>query len=127
MDPRTWEAPLAVILVALWVIVMLRANGTYWLGRLAINRGEIHPRLEKSLTGEAMNRAHRLSTRFGIFAVPLCFLTVGIQTAVNFSAGFTRMPLALYLPAVTVGCIIWAGFYATIGTVAFSALFSVFT
>ncbi len=35
-------------------------------------------------------------------AVPLSFLTTGVQTADNFSAGLTRMPLQRNLPAVIV-------------------------
>ena len=35
-------------------------------------------------------------------------LTVGVQTFVQISAGVTRMPLRLYLPAVAVGSVVWA-------------------
>lgn len=47
--------------------------------------------------------------------VPLCFLTLGVQAAVNASAGVSRMPLRRYLPAVTVGALAWALMYTTIG------------
>jgi membrane protein DedA with SNARE-associated domain len=42
-------------------------------------------------------------------------MTVGIQTAVNASAGVARMPVLRYLPAVVVGCLIWATIYSTVG------------
>ena len=69
-----------------------------------------------------MLRAQRLSARLGIVAVPLSFLTIGVQTAINFSAGFTLMPLRRYLPAVIVGCLLWALLYSTVGMVGFAAI-----
>ena len=70
---------------ALFVIVMLRANATYWLGRGAAAGGR---RWRKS-EGEgspAWQRARALVNRWGPIAVVLCFFTVGIQTAVNATA-----------------------------------------
>ena len=106
---------------ALFVIVMLRANATYWLGRGAAAGGR---RWRKS-EGEgspAWQRARALVNRWGPIAVVLCFFTVGIQTAVNATAGVTRMPLRRYLPAVTVGCIIWAFMYGTVGFIGWYAV-----
>jgi membrane protein DedA with SNARE-associated domain len=68
-----------------------------------------------------MQRAERFMARWGVFAVPLSFLTIGIQTAVNLTAGVTRVPLVRYLPAVTVGALIWGVLYATVGLAAFYA------
>lgn len=102
---------------ALFVIVMLRANATYWLGRGAAAGGR---RWRKS-EGEgspAWQRARALVNRWGPIAVVLCFFTVGIQTAVNATAGVTRMSLRRYLPAVTLGSIAWATIYATVGLAA---------
>ena len=101
---------------------MLRANATYWLGRGALSGGRLSDRLARRLDGPTMKRAQRLSARYGVVAVPLSFLTVGIQTAINFSAGFTVMPLRRYLPAVTVGCVLWALLYSTVGMVGWAAI-----
>lgn len=49
----------------------------------------------------------------------LSFLVVGVQTMVSLVAGVTRMPLRRYLPAVTIGCVIWAFIYGTGGMVSF--------
>lgn len=95
---------------------MLRANSTYWIGR-GLAAGVKHSRFEHFLEGPIYLRARRFMTRWGVFAVPLSFLTVGIQTAVNASAGISRMPLAKYLPAVIAGCLMWALIYATVGMV----------
>lgn len=108
--------------LTLFVIVMLRANATYWVGRLVVAGGRRSPRIERLLDGPAASRAERFTRRWGVLAVPLSFLTIGIQTAVNVSAGALRMPLVRYLPAVTLGCLMWALIYSTIGLAALEAV-----
>ncbi|WP_314038174.1 VTT domain-containing protein [Dietzia sp. CH92] len=119
---RIAEQPFAIAFSTLFVIVMLRANATYWLGRGALRGGRLSERFAHRLEGPTMQRAQRLSARYGVVAVPLSFLTVGVQTAINFSAGFTTMPLRRYLPAVTVGCVLWALLYSTVGMVGWAAI-----
>lgn len=119
---RIAEQPFAIAFSTLFVIVMLRANATYWLGRGALRGGRLSERFAHRLEGPTMQRAQRLSARYGVIAVPLSFLTVGVQTAINFSAGFTVMPLRRYLPAVTVGCVLWALLYSTVGMVGWAAI-----
>lgn len=116
------QQPFALAFVLLFVIVMLRANATYWLGRGALNGGRLSKKMARHLEGPTMLRAQRLSARLGIVAVPLSFLTIGVQTAINFSAGFTLMPLRRYIPAVIVGCLLWALLYSTVGMVGFAAI-----
>lgn len=101
----------------LFVIVMLRANATYWLGRGAAAGGRRWRGADRE-AAPAWRTARELVNRWGPVAVVLCFFTVGIQTAVNATAGVTRMPLRRYLPAVTLGSIVWATIYATIGLAA---------
>ncbi|HET7414959.1 MAG TPA: VTT domain-containing protein [Arthrobacter sp.] len=106
--------PFGLAVSALFVIVMLRANATYWAGR-GIAAGGRRTRLERQLDSPGMRRAEAIIGRWGAPAVSLCFLTVGIQTAVNATAGIGRMPLRRYLPAVIVGSVLWAVLYATVG------------
>jgi membrane protein DedA with SNARE-associated domain len=120
MDPRTWDAPFGLIVGALFVIVMLRANGTYWLGRL-LAAGAHRTRAARLMDSPGYVRAVGQINRWGAPVVTVSFLTIGIQTLVNMAAGGTRMPLTRYLPAVTVGCVIWALLYGTIGLVGFEA------
>lgn len=115
------DLPIGLTLLILFGAAQVRANLTYWVGRGAAAGGRA-TRLRRFLDGPTMARAERFSARWGVYAVPLCFLTVGVQTAVNLSAGATRMPLRRYLPAVTVGCVAWAIIYATIGLAAFEAV-----
>lgn len=112
--------PFGYAVAALFVIVMLRANATYWLGRGAA-AGARHTGLEKRLNSAAMRRAETMIARFGAPVVSLCFVTVGVQTAVNLAAGVGRMPLKRYLPAVVLGSVIWALLYATVGLAALNA------
>lgn len=105
----------------LFGIVFLRANATYWLGRGLVT-GARRTRFEGRLRGPAAQRAERLVSTWGVLAVPLSFLTVGVQTAVNAGAGAARMPLRRYLPSVTVGAVLWALLYSTVGFGLFSAV-----
>ncbi|MHA6524794.1 DedA family protein [Tessaracoccus sp. G1721] len=120
-DPTTWDAPFGVVVLALFVIVMLRANGTYWLGR-AIAAGASRSRWVKLLESRHYATGARWLNRWGAPAVSLSFLTIGIQTMVNLAAGVARMPLRRYLPAVTVGCLMWAFMYGTVGFIGWVAV-----
>lgn len=115
---RGWPFPATV--AALFVIVLLRANATYWLGRAA-QRGVRRTRLAGRLSAPRLVRAERLVAQWGAPLVTASFLTVGIQTVVNLAAGTARMPLRRYLPAVAFGGLIWALLYATVGFVTFAA------
>ena len=115
MDPTQWGAPYPVVVAALFVIVMARANGTYWLGRLGA-AGAHRTRLASMMDSPGYLRATERINTYGAPVVALSFLTIGVQTLVNLAAGATGMPLARYLPAVTVGSVLWAILYATIGT-----------
>lgn len=112
--------PFGLAVSALFVIVMLRANATYWAGR-GLAAGGRRTRLERRLDSPGMRRAEATIARWGAPAVSLCFLTVGIQTAINATAGLGRMPLRRYLPAVIIGSVLWAVLYATVGLAVLNA------
>jgi membrane protein DedA with SNARE-associated domain len=121
MDPTQWHAPFWVVVLALFAIVELRANGTYWLGRLA-STGVHRTRLARMLDSPAYLKACERIDRFGAPVVALSFLTIGFQTLANLAAGATSMKLRHYLPAVIIGGTAWALLYATLGTVGFDLL-----
>lgn len=112
--------PFVWAFLILFVIVMLRSNGTYWAGR-GLAAGGRKTKLQKHLDSPAVQRAEKIIARWGAPAVSVSFLTIGIQTAINMSAGLGRMPLRRYIPATVVGSIAWACIYATIGLAAFDA------
>ena len=121
MNPMTWDAPYLVVVGALFVIVMFRANGTYWVGRL-LQRGALHTRLARVMTTPGYARAVDKLTSWGPPLVTVSFLTIGFQTLVNLASGATAMPLRRDLPAVSLGCILWAFIYGTVGFAGFEAL-----
>ncbi|MHA7176447.1 DedA family protein [Arthrobacter sp. Sr24] len=112
--------PFVWAFLILFVIVMLRSNGTYWAGR-GLAAGGRKTKLQKHLDSPSAQRAEKIIARWGAPAVSVSFLTIGIQTAINMSAGLGRMPLRRYIPATVVGSIAWACIYATIGLAAFDA------
>lgn len=126
MDPTQWGAPFPVVFLALFVIVMLRANGTYWLGRFGA-AGAHRTGLARLMDSPGYARATQRINTYGAPVVALSFLTIGVQTLVNLAAGATEMPLPRYLPAVAVGSLMWAALYATIGTAGADALARLYT
>jgi membrane protein DedA with SNARE-associated domain len=108
------ELGFAELLAALFAIVFLRAQATYWLAR-AIVTGVASRRWGRWLESPAMRRASAVLARYGAPAVTVSFLTVGLQTMVNAAAGAARMRWLVYLLAMIPGCLAWALIYATVG------------
>ena len=123
MVDRILALPVGWAVAVLWVIVMCRANATYWIGR-GLATGTGRTRWAPVLQSAAYERARTMAERWGVLAVPLSFATVGVQTCVQLWAGVSRMPLRLYLPAVCVGCLLWAVIYATVGLAVVAAWIS---
>lgn len=111
------QLPIGQGLAVLFVVALLRGNATYWVGR-GVAAGVIRlgrNRPPSARRARARERAEALIARWGVLAVPLSFLTVGLQTAVNATAGALRMPQRRYLPAVAVGAVLWAILWFTAG------------
>ncbi|WP_197512253.1 DedA family protein [Tessaracoccus coleopterorum] len=84
--------------------------------------GAERTRFAKLISSSHYARATRWLARWGAPAISLSFLTIGIQTVINLAAGITRMPLRRYLPAVTVGSVLWAFLYGTVGFIGWAAV-----
>ncbi|GAB95508.1 membrane protein DedA with SNARE-associated domain [Kineosphaera limosa] len=123
---RINQLPLAAAFATLFVIAMIRGNATFWIGRGlragAARSGSARLRLD----GQLMARAERLVARWGAGAVALSFATIGLQTAINATAGAMRMPLRRYVPGVIVGSLIWATIYSALGAMIVLALRTLF-
>ncbi|MGW0118711.1 DedA family protein [Streptomyces sp. NPDC003327] len=104
----------ALTAAGLYVIVLLRAGGTFAVGWLA-GAGARRSRFAERISSAKVRRVERAIQRWGAPVVALSFLTIGFQTAANFLAGSMRMPLSRYLPALFVGGAAWALVYATAG------------
>lgn len=106
----------------MWVVGIVRTSIVYALGALAAEGGARLDRIRKAMDSPLYRKARRLINRWGVIAVPLCFLTVGLQTAVIITTGFTKMPLRRWVPAMLLGTLIWACIYTTIGFAILAAL-----
>ncbi|MFF2621044.1 DedA family protein [Oerskovia jenensis] len=111
--------PYWVIYAAAFAIVFVRAQATYWVGR-GVARGTGNTRWAQRLESERARRAIATINKWGPIAVTLSFFTVGVQTVINLTAGYTRMRFSRYLAALLPGCAIWAAIWTTIGIAAFN-------
>ncbi|MEU3016617.1 VTT domain-containing protein [Nocardiopsis sp. NPDC007018] len=104
--------PFWVIYCTLLVVILLRAPATYWIGR-GLGAGVARSRLGRRL-GPKLDAAKRRIDRYGAPVVTLSFFTVGMQTAINLSAGAVRMRFPRYFAAVFVGGLAWAGLWGVV-------------
>lgn len=117
--------PLGWAILFFWCLAAARATTTFALGR-GIAAGARHTALNRYLSGPVYDRAMSFVDRWGPWAIPLCFLTVGIQTAVIGSAGIARMAWRRFIPAMLLGSLIWGVIYGTVGmAVVWAVLFAV--
>jgi membrane protein DedA with SNARE-associated domain len=112
------DGPFAFLYVFLLIVVFLRAQATYWLGR-AVAAGMLRTRWSRHFTGPRVTRAIGSIERWGWPIIPLSFLTIGFQSAVNAGAGVIRMRWIRYTLAMIPGCLIWALVYSLGGLAAF--------
>lgn len=113
----TWIESLPVVWAILffWAVGILRTSIIYGLGRAAA-RGSRRSALVQRVTASPVYlRAETFVNRWGVLAVPACFLTVGLQTAVILTTALTRMPLRRWIPAMLVGTFLWGCIYGTVG------------
>ena len=114
------DKPFAITFGVLFLIVLLRGQGTYWIGR-GVTAGVLHTRWAGKITGPRTTKAIAALNRWGLPLVSVSFLTIGFQTMVNAAAGLIRMPWIRYTVAMVIGCVAWALVYATIGFAAVEA------
>lgn len=113
------DLPVALAWVALWAVAFLRGCAVYAASRgvrIATERGVAEGGWrDRLLHHRHVRAAEALVRRRGALAVALCFLTVGLQTAVLIASGALRMPMRRYLPGLAVGACFWATIYVTVG------------
>ncbi|NTW39676.1 MAG: hypothetical protein HGA44_07275 [Cellulomonadaceae bacterium] len=119
----TWvqDGPLPLLYAFLLVVVFCRAQATYWLGR-AVAAGSLRTRWAQRIDGPRTRSAVASIDRWGLPIIPLSFLTIGFQTAVNAAAGLIQMRWGRYTLAMLPGCAVWAAIYAVGGLAAFRSL-----
>ena len=114
MLERIHSLPYPWVFLFFWCLAMMRSHTMYWIGR-GITAGTARTRWVSLLESPVYARAQAWSARWGVLAVPASFLTVGIQSVIQLSAGVARMPLRRYVAATAAGAIAWATVYTTIG------------
>ncbi|WP_350258936.1 hypothetical protein [Scrofimicrobium sp. R131] len=118
MSVPSWAESGPLLIGFLFVVVFCRAQGTYWLARTlpaAAARTKKttgwQARLAAWFDGPTPRKGAALLERWGIVIIPLCFLTVGIQTAIIAGAGVVRMNWRRFTLAMIPGAIAWAFLY----------------
>ena len=114
MLERIHSLPYPWVFLFFWCLAMMRSHTMYWIAR-GITAGTARTRWVSLLESPVYARAQAWSARWGVLAVPVSFLTVGIQSVIQLSAGVARMPLRRYVAATAAGAIAWAAVYTTIG------------
>ena len=114
--------PIEVALLFMWIVGIVRTCLVYWVAALAAKGSTRLHRIREAMERPLYRKARAFINRWGVIAVPLCFLTVGFQTAVIVTTGFTRMPLRRWIPAMLMGTLMWAAIYTTIGFAILAAL-----
>jgi membrane protein DedA with SNARE-associated domain len=104
----------------LTAVAMVRSQCTYWVGR-AINAGLLHTAWAAKLKSQRARRGIDALERWGWPIIPLSFLTIGFQTAVNAGAGIIGWRWGRYTLAAVPGWIAWGVLYAAGMLAAFGA------
>ncbi|TFH51570.1 hypothetical protein E4J66_11560 [Actinomyces viscosus] len=114
MLERIHSLPYPWVFLFFWCLAMMRSHTMYWIGR-GITAGTARSRWASLIDSPMYARAQSWSARWGVLAVPMSFLTVGLQSFIQISTGVARMPLRRYVAATAVGAVAWAAVYTTIG------------
>jgi len=111
--------PFWIAAIALTAVAAVRSQSTYWLGR-AIRAGLLRGQWAKRFNTDRVGGAIDKLERWGWPLIPLSFLTVGFQTAVNLAAGLIGWRWLKYTLAAIPGWIVWGCMYAAGGLVLFA-------
>lgn len=111
LDTLHWSAAIGFF----WAVGVIRTSIIYSLGRLAAAGGRHSQKIARLMRHPVYVQARSFVNRWGVLAVPACFFTVGFQTAVIITTGFTQMPLLRWIPAMLLGTLIWGIIYGTVG------------
>lgn len=113
--------PLWQTTIILAILVGLRAQATYWCGKL-VQRGLLKTKWAKKISRQSNSRGVKTIQKWGWPIIPLSFLTIGLQTIIQFSAGLIDIKWSRYTLAAIPGYIIWALIYASGGLTLFNSI-----
>ena len=106
----------------LFMVVALRSTAMYGVGRyghyLAMKARKptdgFRLRIWNWVHAESTVNGMDLLRRRGWIAIPLCFLTVGVQSVITVSAGAIGMSIPAWIATAFAGWLAWAAIYSTI-------------
>jgi membrane protein DedA with SNARE-associated domain len=107
--------PLALVFSFLFFGAMTRGQLIYWLGR-GVGLGARQLNLN-------LDRGRAALHKWGLIAIPLAYLTVGLQSLILAAAGAMRIGWFRFSLACIPGALAWAGIYSTIGWAVWRAVF----
>lgn len=114
---QTWleSLPLGAGIAFFWAVGVVRTTVVFALGRAASGGGRRIGTVRRVMDTPLYHRAEQFVHRWGVLAVPACYLTVGLQSAVILTTAAARMPLRRWIPAMLAGTLIWGVVYGTVG------------
>ena len=137
MDDMLADFPFWGAWIFMFILGTLRGQGTYWIGRGASSAathvgsdGDADSKWAKVkawLNSDKTKTGRTLVHKIGVVAVPLSYLTVGLQTAVLAAAGLVRIQWWKFTVAQIPGAMAWATIYSGVGLAGWKAVIAVFT
>jgi len=113
--------PFVVAAAILTGVAAVRSQTTYWLGR-GIRAGVVRGAWAQRLASDKQRLVLDRLERWGWPLIPVSFLTLGFQTAVQLTAGLIGWRWPRYTLAAIPGWIAWGCVYAAGGLAAFAGL-----
>ena len=110
--------PFVIAAAFLTGVAAVRSQATYWLGR-AIRAGVVKAPWAQKLASDKQRQVVDKLERWGWPLIPVSFLTIGFQTAVQLTAGLIGWHWPRYTLAAALGWILWGCVYAAGGLAAF--------
>ncbi|MFI0445738.1 DedA family protein [Actinomadura sp. 6N118] len=106
MPKDLFGLPLWAALVAAILIIFVRGQAYYWIGR-GLGAKIYTSRLGRRVGEERLRKVEALVARRGALAVFAAHWVAGLRHAIPICAGGMRMPLPRYLLATVLGSILW--------------------
>ena len=113
--------PFVIAVVFLTGVAGFRSQLTYWLVR-GVHAGVVRTAWAQKMASEKRSKAIEKLEKWGWPLIPLSFLTVGFQTAVQLTAGLIGWRWLPYTLAAIPGWILWGVVYAAGGLAVFATI-----
>lgn len=114
----SWASTGIALFLFVFVMSFIQGQVTYWVGRLVVEgtfkgRGKtkFFGAIANFFEGPVPQTGAKFLARWGLPVITLCYLTVGLQTAVIAGAGVLRVPWLRFtlfmVPGVAIKAVLW--------------------